>query len=486
MNDLAGIPAELVLGQQIRRHRMQRGWTLKELGRRVGRPASLLSMHENGERAPSPETRARLARVFEVEPQALQEGEGLSQRALLEMRYAALRTREDAPASELRLPRLARQVPDALIEDLLALHARAVAQDRLDSRLRDADQALRELREEQQSRGNYFPAIEQAARGALEAIGYPGRGVIGQRDLRELTARIGYRIEAIRGMPHTIQAAIDSRNKVLYVPARNELRTRQARSVIAHNLGHLYLHHPRPRSLLEKLRQRMEANYFAAALFLPEAAVVRQLDELRREGDLAIDELRQSFYVTYEMAAHRFTNLVTHHFEIPVHFLRMDDVGRISKFYQNDGLRLPELTGLLQARRPCKSWAAYAVLHGAHRFEAIYQLSRGPQGDFFCGAHVSQEAAGFSITVGCRQEHARFFRGSREAPAREVSDSRRSCRRPECCFRPSEETARSFRGKLRVSARRGSDLHEVITGASVSDEDRAELSELLRRLGGGR
>ena len=65
------------------------------------------------------------------------------------------------------------------------------------------------------------------------------------------------------------------------------------------------------------------------------------LDVAHGEGDLSIEDLKERYYVSYEMAAHRFTNLATRHLDLPVHFLRTDTAGTITKAYENDGLAFP-------------------------------------------------------------------------------------------------------------------------------------------------
>ena len=47
------------------------------------------------------------------------------------------------------------------------------------------------------------------------------------------------------------------------------------------------------------------------------------------------------FSVSYEMAAHRFTNLATHHLGLPCHFVKNDESGIIYKAYENDGVVFP-------------------------------------------------------------------------------------------------------------------------------------------------
>jgi len=71
----------------------------------------------------------------------------------------------------------------------------------------------------------------------------------------------------------------------------------------------------------------VEANYFAGAVLAPEAAAVAFLEDATRERDLSVDDFREFFYVSYEMAAHRFTNLASRHLDLRTHFVRSDDQG---------------------------------------------------------------------------------------------------------------------------------------------------------------
>ena len=65
------------------------------------------------------------------------------------------------------------------------------------------------------------------------------------------------------------------------------------------------------------------------------------LREAKADRALAVEDFRDAFGVSYETAAHRFTNLATHHFGIPVHFTRVHESGIVYKAYENDGVRFP-------------------------------------------------------------------------------------------------------------------------------------------------
>ena len=106
----------------------------------------------------------------------------------------------------------------------------------------------------------------------------------------------------------------------------------------------------------------METNYFAAALLMPETASVDLLRGARAARDLAIEDLRDAFAVSYETAAHRFTNLATRHLGIPVHFMRVHESGTIYKAYENDGVHFPaDVTGAIEGQRACRQWTARQV-----------------------------------------------------------------------------------------------------------------------------
>ena len=91
---------------------------------------------------------------------------------------------------------------------------------------------------------------------------------------------------------------------------------RQARSVVLQTLGHFALDHSDTRDFGDYLRQRIESNYFAAAVLAPEGPAVEFLREADAAEDISVEDLKEVFYISYEMATHRFTNLATQHLEI--------------------------------------------------------------------------------------------------------------------------------------------------------------------------
>ena len=148
--------------------------------------------------------------------------------------------------------------------------------------------------------------------------------------------------------------------------------------------GHFLLGHGEPAGFAEHLRQRTEANYFAAAVLMPEQALVPLLARAKADRALSVEDARDVFGVSDEMAAHRFTNVATRHLELPVHFVRTDESGRIYKAYENDGVVFPaDLDGAIEGQTACRFWAARRVFSVEH-YPGYQQYTDTPQGTYFC------------------------------------------------------------------------------------------------------
>ena len=152
---------------------------------------------------------------------------------------------------------------------------------------------------------------------------------------------------------------------------------------------------------------------------MPETSAASVLVRAKQDRDLAVEgTFVDLFSVSYEMAAHRFTNLATHHLDLPCHFVKNDASGIIYKAYENDGVVFPaDPSGAIEGQRLCRQWSGRQVFGAAGAgFSPYYQYSDTPSGTYFCVAQVDPRAdLGFAITLGVPFEHSRWFRG-REAP----------------------------------------------------------------------
>ncbi len=255
-----------------------------------------------------------------------------------------------------------------------------------------------------------------------------GPGAVSERSITDVAAYFGFTIARVQDLPPSTRSISDVGHRVIYVPQRNLTGgTRSARSVIAQTLGHFALGHKDPADFEGYVRQRVEANYFAGAMLAPEKPVVRVLAEAKEREDISVEDLGEMFYISYEMAAHRLTNLITHHFGIPIHFQRSDAEGLLWKAYENDGVLLPsDADGTIEGQRLCRWWSSRQAFESEDSYSLHYQYTETVSGTFWCATHIGVERErGDAVTVGTVEDSAHWFRGSDtdQAPAVDLSGS---------------------------------------------------------------
>ena len=227
-----------------------------------------------------------------------------------------------------------------MLEHLVAVAAELRAQQSKPAATpEEARAANAALREAMRERGNYFEVIEREAADTLRAVGYSG-GALSQGMLISVVSHHGFAIRYVQDLPRSVRSLTDLRNRRIYVK-QEPVGADSPRAVVLQALGHFLLGHQVPRDFADFLRQRVEVNYFAAAVLMPETAAAPVLDRAKQSRDLAVEDLVDLFSVSYEMAAHRFTNLATHHLDLPCHFVKNDASGIIYKAYENDGVVFP-------------------------------------------------------------------------------------------------------------------------------------------------
>ena len=469
----------VTFGQQLRHLRRTRGLTLTELGERVGRAPSALSLLENGRREPKLSLIEQLATALSVPVSELLSRQPPSRRAQLEIALAD--AQQDPSYRRLGLPQLkvGARVPTDMLEHLVAVAAELRAQQsKPTASPEEARAANAALRDAMRERDNYFDVIEREAAAALAAGGYSG-GALSQGMLVSVVSRHGFAVRYVQDLPRSVRSLTDLRNHRIYVK-QESVGTHSPRAVVLQALGHFLLGHKVPRDFADFLRQRVEANYFAAAVLMPERAVVPVLERAKQDRDLAVEDLVDLFSVSYEMAAHRFTNLATHHLGLPCHFVKNDASGIIYKAYENDGVVFPaDPSGAIEGQRLCREWSGRQVFGARDRFSPYYQYSDTPSGSYFCTALVDPRAdQGFAISFGVPFEHSRWFRG------REVTIRKRSaCPDGGCCSRPPAALAERWEGSAWPSARAHSHILSVLPSGNFPGVDDADIFEFLDRYG---
>ena len=118
----------VTFGQRLRHLRRTRGLTLTELGERVGRAPSALSLLENGRREPKLSLIEQLASALSVPAADLLSRQPPSRRAQLEIALAE--AQQDPSYRRLGLPqlRVGARVPTDVLEHLVAVAAELRAQ----------------------------------------------------------------------------------------------------------------------------------------------------------------------------------------------------------------------------------------------------------------------------------------------------------------------------------------------------------------------
>jgi transcriptional regulator with XRE-family HTH domain/predicted transcriptional regulator len=466
----------VTLGQRIRHLRRGRGLTLAQLAAQVGSASSALSMVENGRREPRLSLLQSIASALDVGVEDLLRPEPPSRRASLEI--ALERAQREASYASLGLPALrpSPRIPTDVLEHVVALHDELHRRDaRFAATPEAARQANVELRRRMRSVDNYFPEIELAVNQALKAVGYAG-GALPQRLIIDLVGHFGFTLHSVTDLPESTRSVTDLEHRRIYLP--QQPAGHDPRYVVLQTLGHFALGHTDPTGFADFLRQRVEANYFAAATLVPELTATRFLTEAKRDHALDMEDIRDVFAVSHETAAHRFTNLATHHLDLPVHFSRTDGSGTIYKAYENDGLAFPtDATGAIEGQLACREYSSRQVFTAPERYGTYAQYTDTPGGTFFCTAHVQPGSGGeFAVTVGVPFTHAKWFRASGTKRRR-----RSTCPAPSCCRRPPADLAERWSGRAWPSARAHTHLLAALPPGTFPGVDTTEVYAFLDR-----
>jgi transcriptional regulator with XRE-family HTH domain/predicted transcriptional regulator len=464
-------------GQRLRHLRRARGITLAELGARVGRAPSALSLLENGRREPKLSLIEALAKALAVPAEELLRHQPPSRRAQLEIAVAD--AQRDPVYADLGLPylKVGARVPNDVLEHVVGLYGELRRQrTRPTATPEEARVANAVLRGAMRERGNYFADIEQVAADALATVGYRA-GALSQGALLGIVTHHGFAVRYAHDLPRSVRSVTDLRHRRIYLK-QESMGMHSPRTILLQTLGHFVLGHGIPRDFADFLRQRVEANYFAAAVLVPERSAARFLLDAKAARDLSVEDLRDVFSVSYEMASHRFTNLATHHLGLTCHFVKNDESGIIYKAYENDGLVLPaDSTGAIEGQRMCRQWSGRQVFSSADRFSPHCQYSDTPTGTFWCVAHIDPgRERGFAITLGTTYEHSRWFRG-RETVKRMAS----RCPDGDCCQRPPAGLAARWEGMAWPSARAHSHILSALPTGSFPGVDESDVYEFLDR-----
>jgi transcriptional regulator with XRE-family HTH domain/predicted transcriptional regulator len=463
------------LGQRIRHFRRRVGLTLSQLGDQVGKPAPYLSLVENGKREPKLSFVSDVARALGVGVEDLIDPQPPSRRAQLELEFERLQQAH----SGLGLPQLrtSPRLSDEVLAHLIGLYENLDRTRPIPVTASEVRRANGILTRELEAANGYFPHIEAAAAEAVAKSGYTGSGPLSSRHLLDLAFAYGFEVRAIDEMPTAVRSLVDLGNRVIYIPQRNELRTRQARKAILQTLAGFVLGHKTASDYESLLRNRRESAYFASAVLIPQSAAVPFLKAAVKSHDLSVEDLREVFYSSYDMAAHRLANLATAALDLQSHLVVSDREGIALKAYSNDGVPFPrDEEGGVEAQRLCREWSARSAADSADRFSLHYQYTDTPAGTYFCFTYLEPEGNGNAVTFGVNFKSSQVMRG-RETDNRRIS----ACPSGPCCRVPDPDLARRWEGKVVASPRSQSAIVGLLAPDIYPSLDFTEIYELLDR-----
>ncbi|MGC5171318.1 helix-turn-helix domain-containing protein [Microbacterium sp. DT81.1] len=466
----------LTIGRRIRQLRTQRGLTLEELAAAVDRAPSQLSMIENGKREPKLTLLQAIARTLGSSLDALLESEPLDERSSLEVALERSMKGQTFQALGIQPFRIGKGVPTEALQAMLALQGEI---ERLrDERAATPEEARRanvELRHLMRRQDNYFAELEGHARRILDAVDHPG-GPLTQRTASDIAAHLGFTLHYVPDLPQTTRSVADLKNGRLYLSSRLTAKG-DPRTAVLQALSSRILGHVEPTSYAQFLRQRVETNYLTGALLIPEEHAVPFLHDAKAQRAISIEDLRDAYSVSYETAAHRFTNLATEHLGIPVHFLKVHESGTITKAYENDDVNFPtDRLGSIEGQMCCRKWTSRVVFDVDDKFNPYYQYTDTGNGTYWCTARVEASSEGaHSVSVGVRFDDTKWFLG-RDSTNRGVSRHAVEV----CCRRAPADLEASWRENAWPNVRTPRTLLATLPTGSFPGVDSTDVYEFLQ------
>lgn len=411
---MAGAEEDIEIGGKIRRLRRNRRLGQSELAAALGISSSYLNLIEHNRRKVTVNLLFSIAGYFGIEPGELVDGDEARLAGHL-MEMFADEVFADSDVTNLEVRDLAHANP-AAARAVLALYDRFRSNAHRIAAAPDAEtgaefhRATEAISDFLQLNANHFPRLEDAAERVRAEIDASG-------DAFDAGARTylfnAFGIEVrLASLPQGIVRHFD--------PARRELllsdlaSPETTRFLVAHQIGRLAAEREveataaaieLPETDAPVLARNVLSAYFAAALIMPYAPFLKACRDYRYD----IERLGHRFGASFEQIAHRMTTLQRKGAAgIPMHLVRTDIAGNISKRFSLSGIHIPRHSGA------CPRWNVYAAFLSPERLNI--QVSEMPDGArYFCVARTVAKGAyrynapvrHVSVGIGCSIAHAR-------------------------------------------------------------------------------
>lgn len=401
---------DMQIGGRITRLRRQRRVSQADLAAALGISGSYLNLIEHNRRRITAELLLRVAGYFGIEAGELADSdEGRLVGDLMEMFGDDVFA--DADVTNLEVRDLAHANPAAARAMLRLYDSFRQVKGPVPSPAGDGEPyhlATDRISDFLQEHANHFPALEAAAerlRGEIDAMSDEfGAG------LRALLFNV-FGVEVrLASLPQGIALSRRANGAELHVS--DLLPTESANFLLAHHLGEIAasaeisgLATDLPEGDAPALARNVLAAYFAAALIMPYAPFLRACRDTRYD----IERLGRRFGASFEQVCHRMTTLQRPGaMGIPMHLVRTDIAGNISKRFSLSGIHIPRHSGA------CPRWNVYSAFLNPERISV--QLSQMPDGErYICIARAISKGdyrhnaprRHFSIGLGTSVLHAR-------------------------------------------------------------------------------
>ncbi len=444
-------------GGRVRALRASRDLNQADMAARLGISVSYLSQIEHDDRPLTAPVMAALAKHFPLDWDEWEED--ASTRRFAALREVAADPLFPSPLSAEQLTRIAEQQP-VFADQFIALHAAYL---HAGQRLQIVDEALsadnaggsrlpwEEVRDWFHNAGNYVNVLDRAAeelgdelRGsaptpAREGLEHFLRNALstsliyaGNRGLRNYNEDRGQLVI------DQSQPAESQRFQLAY-----QLVALALRQEISEVVEAAQLRSPASQQLLSMGL----ANYAAGALLMPYSRFRDEARALRHD----IDQLRQSFGVSFEQACHRLSTLQRPGLRgLPFFFCRVDMAGNITKRHSATRLQFARFGGA------CPLWIVHEAVAIPDRI--LVQLAETPDGVRYVSmakglvkssGSFARAPRRYAVALGCEAEQAREFIYAdgldltSPSAATRIGISCRLCPRPDCdqrAFPPSDRS----------------------------------------------
>lgn len=405
---------EIEIGGRIRRLRRSRRLGQSDLAAALGISPSYLNLIEHNRRKVTVSLLFSIAGYFGIEPGDLVDGDEARLAGHL-MEMFADEVFADSDVTNLEVRDLAHANPAAaravltLYDRFRTTAPRAAAPDDVESGA-EFHRATEAISDFLQANANHFPALEEAAERIRAEIDSGGDGFdAGARTYLFNAFGLGVQLASL---PNGIVRQLDPGGRQLLL---SDLASQETtRFLVAQQIGLLAAGREveaiiagtdLPEVDAPVLARNVLCAYFAAALIMPYSSFLKACRDYRYD----IERLGHRFGASFEQICHRMTTLQRRGAAgIPMHLVRTDIAGNISKRFSLSGIHIPRHSGA------CPRWNVYAAFLSPERLNI--QVSEMPDGSrFFCVARTVAKGAyrynapvrHVSIGIGCSIERAR-------------------------------------------------------------------------------